>query len=163
MRISRLPEVDRTNGWSASLAQRQAKPALQGERTADWVVLGAGYAGLAAARRLAKNCPDNHIVLIDAGTVGENASGRNSGFAIERITNRQCMQDRPVFAIDMINARRHSSVDVTLTLKHSQDLSTWETVPLEGSPDPTGNGSATHTYTTGARSGFFQVEATLQP
>ena len=83
MRISRLPEVDRTNGWSASLAQRQAKPALQGERTADWVVLGAGYAGLAAARRLAENCPDNHIVLIDAGTAGENASGRNSGFAID--------------------------------------------------------------------------------
>ena len=71
MRISRLPEVDRTNGWSASLAQRQAKPALQGERTADWVVLGAGYAGLAAARRLAENYPDNHIVLIEPAQQGK--------------------------------------------------------------------------------------------
>ena len=83
MKISRLPEVDRTNGWSASLNPRESKPSLQGDKTADWVVLGAGYAGLAAARRLAENCPDNHVVLIDAGTAGENASGRNSGFAID--------------------------------------------------------------------------------
>ena len=83
MKISRLPEVDRTNGWSASLNPRESKPSLQGDKSADWVVLGAGYAGLAAARRLAENCPDNHVVLIDAGTAGENASGRNSGFAID--------------------------------------------------------------------------------
>ena len=83
MKISRLPEVDRTNGWSASLKQRKANPALEGDRTADWIVVGAGYAGLAAARRLAENCPDNHVALIDAGVAGENASGRNSGFAIE--------------------------------------------------------------------------------
>ena len=46
-------------------------------------MLGAGYAGLAAARRLAENCPNQHIALIDAGVAGENASGRNSGFAID--------------------------------------------------------------------------------
>ncbi|MCP5072463.1 MAG: FAD-binding oxidoreductase, partial [Rhodobacteraceae bacterium] len=62
---------------------RAAKPALSGDVTADWIVLGAGYAGLAAARRLAENCPDREIALIDAGEVGENASGRNSGFAID--------------------------------------------------------------------------------
>ncbi|MCP5088262.1 MAG: FAD-dependent oxidoreductase, partial [Rhodobacteraceae bacterium] len=83
MRISRLPKDDRYNGWSAILSPRAAKPALSGDFTADWIVLGAGYAGLAAARRLAENCPDQEIALIDAGEVGENASGRNSGFAID--------------------------------------------------------------------------------
>lgn len=83
MKINRLPLDDKTNGWSAILAPRKPKPELVGDVTADWVVLGAGFAGLAAARRLAKNCPDQQIAVIEAGTAGENASGRNSGFAVD--------------------------------------------------------------------------------
>lgn len=83
MKIARLPKDDKANGWSAILPPRQPKPALSGDQSADWLVLGAGYAGLAAARRLAENCPDRNIILIDAGEAGENASGRNSGFAID--------------------------------------------------------------------------------
>ena len=83
MKISRLPRDDQSNGWSAILPDRRPNPAPSGEVTADWLVLGAGYAGLAAARRLAENCPDQSIALVDAGEAGENASGRNSGFAID--------------------------------------------------------------------------------
>ncbi len=83
MKIARIPTVDRTNGWSAHLPPRTPRPSLNKDVAVDWVVLGAGYAGLAAARRLAQNCPDQHIGLIDAGAAGENASGRNSGFAID--------------------------------------------------------------------------------
>ena len=83
MKISRLPQDDKTNGWSAILPQRTPNPPLSEDTAADWIVLGAGFAGLAAARRLAENCPDQKIALIDAGAAGENASGRNSGFAID--------------------------------------------------------------------------------
>ena len=62
---------------------RNPSVSLDADKTYDWIVLGAGYAGLAAARRLAENCPDQHIAIIDAGEAGENASGRNSGFAID--------------------------------------------------------------------------------
>lgn len=83
MEIKRLPKDDKTNGWSAILPDRATKPALSGDVTADWIVLGAGYAGLAAARRLAENRPDEKIIVLDAGEAGENASGRNSGFGID--------------------------------------------------------------------------------
>ena len=83
MKIARLPCDDKTNGWSAVLPPRTPRLALAGDRAADWIVLGAGYAGLAAARRLAETHPEQQIALIDAGAVGENASGRNSGFAID--------------------------------------------------------------------------------
>ena len=83
MKINRLPKDDRTNGWSAVLPPRQTNPALTGDVVGDWLVLGAGYAGLAAARRLADLHPDQSVILIDAGAAGENASGRNSGFAID--------------------------------------------------------------------------------
>lgn len=83
MKIARLPRDDRTNGWSGILAPRTPNAAVASDITADWLVLGAGYAGLAAARRLAELHPDQSIALIDAGKAGENASGRNSGFAID--------------------------------------------------------------------------------
>lgn len=78
-----LPRDDDGNGWSRILPPRTPKPPLEGEHGADWIVLGAGWAGLAAARRLAENRPGDAIALLDAGQVGENASGRNSGFAID--------------------------------------------------------------------------------
>ena len=58
MKIERLPLEDKTNGWSLILPPRTPNPALAEDITADWVVVGAGYAGLAAARRLAENRPD---------------------------------------------------------------------------------------------------------
>jgi glycine/D-amino acid oxidase-like deaminating enzyme len=81
--IAHLPQDDRANGWSAILPKRQPSPALDRQVDADWVVVGAGYAGLAAARRLAENRPGERILLLDAHEAGENASGRNSGFAID--------------------------------------------------------------------------------
>ncbi|MCY4608860.1 MAG: FAD-binding oxidoreductase [bacterium] len=82
-KIGILPVNDATNGWSRILGLRTPRSPLAGDVTADWVVVGAGWAGLAAARRLAENRPADSIVLLDAGEAGENASGRNSGFAID--------------------------------------------------------------------------------
>jgi glycine/D-amino acid oxidase-like deaminating enzyme len=82
-KIHHLPVQDRSNGWSRMLPARTTTPRLSGNIRADWLVVGAGFAGLAAARRLAANRPDDAIVILDAGEVGENASGRNSGFAID--------------------------------------------------------------------------------
>jgi len=80
--IKRVPHDDAYNGWSRLLPHRDPKPPLHSPVVADWVVVGAGFAGLSAARRLAENRPNDRIVLVDASVAGENASGRNSGFAI---------------------------------------------------------------------------------
>ena len=82
-KITRLPREDSTNGWSRILPARPPKPALDTDVRSDWLVVGAGFAGLAAARHLAENNPNDRIVLLEAHEVGENASGRNSGFVID--------------------------------------------------------------------------------
>jgi glycine/D-amino acid oxidase-like deaminating enzyme len=46
-------------------------------------VLGAGFTGLAAARRLAEHRPGDRIVVLDASRVGAGSSGRNSGFVLD--------------------------------------------------------------------------------
>ncbi|MEZ5924238.1 MAG: FAD-binding oxidoreductase [Hyphomicrobiaceae bacterium] len=81
-KIRILPRDDATNGWSRILPHRRPRPHLTDRVEADWLVIGAGYAGLSAARRLAETRPGDAISLLEAGIAGENASGRNSGFAI---------------------------------------------------------------------------------
>lgn len=82
-KISVLPQDDKSCGWCKIIAKRNPNPHLTGTAKADWIVLGAGFAGLAAARRLAENRPHEQIALIDAQAVGDGASGRNSGFGID--------------------------------------------------------------------------------
>lgn len=50
---------------------------------ADWVVVGAGVTGLAAARRLAELMPQARVVLLESYRVGYGASARNAGFIID--------------------------------------------------------------------------------
>ncbi|MBU3055790.1 NAD(P)/FAD-dependent oxidoreductase [Pseudomonas indica] len=78
-----LPQADGHCGWYETLPPPPPSAPLRGAVQADWVVLGAGYAGLAAARRLAELQPEASIALIDARRVGFGAAGRNSGFMVD--------------------------------------------------------------------------------
>lgn len=53
----------------------------------DYLVIGAGWMGLHAARRLAELEPAASVVLVDAGRIGNNASGRCMGFVIDLAHN----------------------------------------------------------------------------
>jgi len=82
-RAIHLPHDDQDCGWYAALPPAVAPRRLVGRHQVDYAVIGAGFAGLAAARRLAEHHPQARIALIDAQRVGEGASGRNSGFVID--------------------------------------------------------------------------------
>ena len=53
----------------------------------DWLIIGAGYTGLSAARKLGQLYPNKEIILIDAQLAGEGASGRNSGYLVDSTLN----------------------------------------------------------------------------
>lgn len=78
-----LPQDDGRCGWYDMLPSPPPATPLRGDIKADWVILGAGLAGLAAARRLAELQPDASIALVEARRVGFGAAGRNSGFMID--------------------------------------------------------------------------------
>ena len=77
------PEYQRRCGWNALLAERVKIQVLRGEQASDVIVIGAGYTGLAAARRAAELAPGARIIVLDASTIGEGNPGRNSGFLLE--------------------------------------------------------------------------------
>ena len=90
--IVNLHHDDLSCGWYAALPQPLPTTRLRGEQKADYVVIGAGFAGLAAARRLAEHMPQSRILLVGAQRVGYGASGRNS---VEDRTNRSSGRANP--------------------------------------------------------------------
>ena len=76
-------DMRHASGWYAVLPEPAPANRLKGNQIADWVVVGAGITGLAAARRLGELAPDARVLLLDEFRVGYGASGRNSGFVID--------------------------------------------------------------------------------
>ena len=71
------------SGWYAILPEPEPPRILEEAITAGWLVIGGGFAGLSAARRLQQLREGERIVLLDAIRIGEGSSGRNSGFMID--------------------------------------------------------------------------------
>lgn len=71
-----------TLGWVDLIPPRQSRPKISSDLEAKWLVIGAGFTGLSCARRLAEINPKDKIILLDARELGQNASGRNSGYAV---------------------------------------------------------------------------------
>lgn len=79
----RLPVDTGASGWYEILPPPSPPRELHGSITADWLVIGAGFAGLAAARRLRQLRPSDRIVVLEASRVGLGPAGRNSGFMVD--------------------------------------------------------------------------------
>ena len=71
------------SGCEATLPRWQPAAPLEEQKTADFLVIGAGFAGIAAAKRLSHQAPDAKVVVLEASEIALGPSGRNSGFMID--------------------------------------------------------------------------------
>ena len=83
MQVSRFPCDPGPAAWNALLPEERSRPALKQSQSVDWLVIGAGFTGLAAARRLSELHTTDRIAVLDASRVAEGPAGRNSGFMID--------------------------------------------------------------------------------
>ncbi|WP_420800028.1 NAD(P)/FAD-dependent oxidoreductase [Paraburkholderia tagetis] len=77
----KYPTYHQCSGWNAMLPERKRAGSTSVRRFGS-VIIGGGYTGLAAARRIAELRPDEPVLVVEASTIGEGSSGRNSGFVI---------------------------------------------------------------------------------
>jgi len=81
--VRRLPVLHGPAAWNRILADQPEATMLDENLTANVVVIGAGFAGLSAARRLTQIDPTLDVVVLDAMRLAESSAGRNSGFMID--------------------------------------------------------------------------------
>ena len=79
----KLPKNPGATGWKEILPKRKVNPKLSDHINADYLIIGGGFAGLSAARRLNQINKEATIVLLEACEIGEGPAGRNSGFMID--------------------------------------------------------------------------------
>ncbi|MEM9941077.1 MAG: FAD-binding oxidoreductase [Planctomycetota bacterium] len=71
-----------TNSWLNDDQIPDCHDQVEGEIQTDWLIIGAGFTGLSAARHLTKRCPHDSITILDADRFGMGSSFRSSGFLV---------------------------------------------------------------------------------
>ena len=78
---------DSNCSWINDLNKRSNIQIISSDLDCEWLIVGAGYTGLSAARKLGQLYPNKKIILVDAQLAGEGASSRNSGYLVDTTLN----------------------------------------------------------------------------
>jgi len=78
---------DNNCSWINDLIPRKNNQTVSLNLDCEWLVIGAGFTGLSAARKLSQLYRDQKILLVDAQLAGEGASSRNSGYLVDTTLN----------------------------------------------------------------------------
>mgnify|MGYP000064817639 CR=1 FL=1 len=81
--VTKLPKDTGPAGWNRLLPAPGPATQLTQHDTADVLIIGAGFAGLAAAARLMQLRPGAKVAVLEATRVADGPAGRNSGFMID--------------------------------------------------------------------------------
>ena len=78
---------DNECSWINDLNARSNIKSFSSNLNCEWLIVGAGYTGLSAARKLGQIYPNKKIIIVDAQLAGEGASSRNSGYLVDTTLN----------------------------------------------------------------------------
>ena len=78
---------DNTCVWLNNLHPRKHFKVLDQNKKCDYLIVGAGYTGLSAARKLSEINSNKKIIIVDAQLAGEGSSARNSGYLVDTTLN----------------------------------------------------------------------------
>jgi len=82
-----LQGVKNLSFWLDNATRPQPLPALDGDLETDLLVIGGGFTGLWTALLAKQADPQRDVVLLEGGSVGWAASGRNGGFVSASLTH----------------------------------------------------------------------------
>ena len=85
--LDALREAEPTPFWLDQPGAPAPRPALTGAAECDLAIVGGGFTGLWAALQAKERDPGADVVVLDAGRIGGQASGRNGGICMASLTH----------------------------------------------------------------------------
>ncbi len=86
MRHNRFEQAKLQPYWPETVKDPFQAAPLGGDVTCDLAIVGGGFAGLWSALKARERFPDARIIVLEAGQLGNAASGRNGGFCAPSIS-----------------------------------------------------------------------------
>ena len=96
---------DKSCGWIDYKNRRSNIKVLNQNLKCDYLVIGAGFTGLSAARKLGELNKNKKIIIVDSQLAGEGASSRNSGYLVDTTLNDGFTSDK-----DLNNYKKKSHI-----------------------------------------------------
>ena len=100
-------DANRSPWLDGAPPQREPTP-LRGDTTADVAIIGGGFTGVSTAYYLSARFPDKRIVLLEARTLANGASGRNGGMMLNWINGVDCKDPE---GTQRVFAATHAGID----------------------------------------------------
>lgn len=114
------PDIDlNLSHWLIGWADYQPSEPLQGKTTADVAIIGGGFTGVSTAYHLSRRFPEKRIVLVEAKTLANGASGRNCGLMLNWINGID--SDEPALTKRVYDTTREG-IDLILQLIREHQL-----------------------------------------
>lgn len=82
----RLEVDDNRSYWVSQTPDYRPGPPLRGTTTADLAIIGGGFTGASTAYYFSRRYPEKRVVLLEAKSLGNGASGRNGGMMLNWVT-----------------------------------------------------------------------------
>ncbi|MCY3835373.1 MAG: FAD-binding oxidoreductase [Anaerolineaceae bacterium] len=73
--------------WIEGTPFYEPLPPLRGETSADLVIIGGGFTGTSTAYHFSRRYPEKRVILLEARTIGNGASGRNGGHLLNGLAD----------------------------------------------------------------------------
>ena len=96
---------DKSCGWIDYKNRRSNIKVLNQNLKCDYLIIGAGFTGLSAARKLGELNKNKKIIIVDSQLAGEGASSRNSGYLVDTTLNDGFTSDK-----DLNNYKKKSHI-----------------------------------------------------
>ncbi len=81
------PDIDANQSlWAAQTPDYQAGQPLRGTITCDLAIIGGGFTGTSTAYHFSRRYPEKKVVLLEAKSLANGASGRNGGMMLNWVT-----------------------------------------------------------------------------
>ena len=73
--------------WTEGTPDYEPLPPLRGETSADLAIIGGGFTGTSTAYHFSRRYPEKRVVLLEARSLGNGASGRNGGHLLNWVAD----------------------------------------------------------------------------